>query len=102
MIQQMQVFLMIRYFAKIEQTVCPDCGGRGETISEADKCKECKGKKVVKDKKILQVYIEQGMQHGQKITFAGESDEAVIHQKYLLINMYKARTRARRYYLRFE
>lgn len=58
------------------QTVCPDCGGRGETIAEADKCKECKGKKVVKDKKILQVYIEQGMQHGQKVVFSGEADEA--------------------------
>jgi len=58
------------------QTVCPDCQGKGETISEADKCKECKGKKVMKEKKVLQVYIEQGMTHGQKIVFSGEADEA--------------------------
>jgi len=36
----------------------------------------CKGKKVTKDKKILQVYIDKGMKHGQKIVFAGEADEA--------------------------
>lgn len=59
------------------QQVCPDCGGRGETIKEEDKCKNCKGKKVVKDKKILQVYIDKGMRHGQKIVFSGEADEAV-------------------------
>jgi len=58
------------------QTVCPECGGKGETIKEEDKCKECKGKKVVKEKKILQVFIDPGMTHGQKIVLAGEADEA--------------------------
>jgi len=58
------------------QTVCHDCGGKGEQIKEEDKCKECKGKKVVKDKKVLTVYIDKGMKHGQKIVFSGESDEA--------------------------
>lgn len=58
------------------QTVCNDCGGKGEMIKEEDKCKECKGKKVVKEKKILNVYIDKGMRHGQKIVFSGESDEA--------------------------
>jgi len=58
------------------QTVCGDCGGKGEVIKEEDKCKECKGKKVNKEKKILQVYVDKGMKHGQKIVFSGESDEA--------------------------
>jgi DnaJ family protein A protein 2 len=57
------------------QTVCDACGGKGENIREEDKCKSCKGKKVSKEKKILQVYIDKGMKNGQKITFAGESDE---------------------------
>jgi DnaJ family protein A protein 2 len=48
------------------QTVCSDCGGKGETIKEEDKCKNCKGKKVTKEKKILQVFVEKGMKHGQK------------------------------------
>jgi len=51
------------------QTVCPDCGGKGEQIKEEDKCGNCKGKKVVKDKKVLTVYVEKGMRHGQKVVF---------------------------------
>jgi len=58
------------------QTVCQDCGGKGETVKEEDKCKNCKGKKVIKEKKVLQVYVDQGMVHGQKIVFSGEADEA--------------------------
>lgn len=58
------------------QTACDACQGRGETLREEDKCKNCKGKKVIKDKKILQVYIDKGMKHQQKIVFSGESDEA--------------------------
>jgi len=34
---------------------CDDCGGSGEMINEKDKCKNCDGKKVVKEKKILEV-----------------------------------------------
>jgi DnaJ family protein A protein 2 len=59
------------------QHVCSDCRGSGETISEKDKCGQCKGQKVVQDKKLLEVHVEKGMQHGQKITFQGEADEAV-------------------------
>jgi DnaJ family protein A protein 2 len=58
------------------QTVCPDCGGKGEQIKEEDKCTQCKGKKVIKDKKVLTVYVDKGMKHGQKIVFSGEADEA--------------------------
>jgi len=58
------------------QTTCPDCGGKGESIKEADKCANCQGKKVVKEKKVLQVHIETGMKHGQKVTYGGEADEA--------------------------
>jgi DnaJ family protein A protein 2 len=59
------------------QHVCADCKGSGEVISEKDKCGQCKGQKVVQDKKTLEVHVEKGMQHGQKITFQGEADEAV-------------------------
>jgi DnaJ family protein A protein 2 len=57
------------------QSICPDCQGKGEAIKEEDRCKECKGKKVTKEKKVLQVQVEPGMKHGQKIVFAGEADE---------------------------
>jgi DnaJ family protein A protein 2 len=63
MIQQMQV-------------ECSDCQGKGETVKESDKCQKCKAKKVIKEKKILDVHVEKGMRDGQKITFRGESDQA--------------------------
>lgn len=59
------------------QMVCPDCKGAGQSISEKDKCTQCKGSKVVQEKKILEVVVERGMQHNQKIVFKGEADEAV-------------------------
>jgi DnaJ family protein A protein 2 len=55
---------------------CPDCQGLGETIKDEDKCKKCHGQKIVKQKKLLEVEIDRGMQHGQKIVFRGESDQA--------------------------
>lgn len=59
------------------QHACPDCQGRGEVmVSERDKCPNCKAQKIVQEKKVLDVYVEKGMQNGQKITFAGEADEA--------------------------
>ncbi|KAH9603055.1 hypothetical protein KSS87_006290 [Heliosperma pusillum] len=58
------------------QSVCPHCRGSGEVISEKDKCPQCKGNKVSQEKKVLEVHVEKGMQHGQKITFEGQADEA--------------------------
>ncbi|KAI3853863.1 hypothetical protein MKX03_001191 [Papaver bracteatum] len=68
-----------------------NCEGIGETIRDEDRCPQCKGNKVVQEKKLLEVHVEKGMQHGQKITFPGQADEApdivtgdvifVVHQK---------------------
>ncbi|KAK9749182.1 hypothetical protein RND81_02G107700 [Saponaria officinalis] len=58
------------------QSVCPQCRGSGEVISEKDKCPQCKATKVSQEKKVLEVHVEKGMQHGQKITFEGQADEA--------------------------
>lgn len=54
---------------------CSECRGSGEQISEKDKCKDCNGKKVVKEKKVLECQIDKGSPHGQKYVFHGESDE---------------------------
>jgi DnaJ family protein A protein 2 len=54
---------------------CDDCNGTGETISEKDKCTTCEGKKVVKEKKILEVQIDKGAPNGEKYVFHGEADE---------------------------
>jgi DnaJ-class molecular chaperone len=40
---------------------------------------------VVQDKKLLEVHVEKGMQHGQKITFTGEADEAVCSFQCLML-----------------
>ena len=58
------------------QSVCSDCNGEGEVINEKDRCKKCEGKKVIKEVKILEVQVDKGMKHGQRITFTGEADQA--------------------------
>ncbi|PWZ25056.1 DnaJ [Zea mays] len=58
------------------QHPCNECRGSGETINDKDRCPQCKGDKVVPEKKVLEVVVEKGMQNGQKITFPGEADEA--------------------------
>lgn len=40
-----------------------------------DRCTQCKGKKVLPEKKLLEVHIDKGMKNGQQITFSGESDQ---------------------------
>lgn len=57
------------------QTVCPDCRGQGERINPKDRCKQCQGKKVIRDRKILEVHVDKGMSDGQKIVFSGEGDQ---------------------------
>ncbi|RUS21939.1 DnaJ C terminal domain-containing protein, partial [Endogone sp. FLAS-F59071] len=54
---------------------CNICEGQGEMIKEKDRCKKCKGAKVVKEKKMLDIFIEKGMADGQKIVMAGEGDQ---------------------------
>lgn len=58
------------------QSVCTDCNGEGEVIHEKDRCKECDGRKVNKEVKVLEVHVDKGMKHGQKITFSGEADQS--------------------------
>ncbi|KAN0075244.1 hypothetical protein V8E55_011267 [Tylopilus felleus] len=58
------------------QSSCEECNGSGEVINPKDRCSTCKGKKVLPEKKILEVHIDKGMKGGQTITFAGESDQS--------------------------
>ena len=57
------------------QTACPDCGGEGEVLNERDRCKVCKGKKIVHETKRLEVHVDKGMQDGQKIFFRGDGNQ---------------------------
>jgi DnaJ family protein A protein 2 len=58
------------------QSNCDDCSGSGEAINPKDRCTNCKGKKTIPDKKVLEVHIDKGMKGGQTIQFRGESDQA--------------------------
>jgi len=58
------------------QEKCRQCGGEGEVIKAKDRCQQCQGNKVVEESKILDVFIDRGMTHNQKITFTGEGDQA--------------------------
>lgn len=58
------------------QTACDTCDGQGEVIPPSSRCGTCKGEKTLKEKKTLEVHVEKGMSHGQKVVFRGESDEA--------------------------
>jgi len=58
------------------QMACNECHGTGEIIEEKDRCPKCRGNHVVSDRKVLEIEVEPGMKDGQRITFAGESDQA--------------------------
>ncbi|KJA27264.1 hypothetical protein HYPSUDRAFT_198055 [Hypholoma sublateritium FD-334 SS-4] len=58
------------------QSPCDECSGTGEIINMKDRCTGCKGKKVLPEKKFLEVHIDKGMKGGQTIQFRGESDQS--------------------------
>ncbi len=57
------------------QTTCDVCHGEGDIMNEKDRCGKCHGKKVIEERKILEVHINPGMKAGEKIVFHGESDQ---------------------------
>ncbi|XP_041946898.1 dnaJ homolog subfamily A member 1 isoform X1 [Alosa sapidissima] len=64
-------------FGMVQQlsTVCGSCQGQGQRMSHRDRCKTCTGRKILRQKKILEVHIDKGMKDGQKVVFHGEGDQ---------------------------
>lgn len=58
-----------------QQVECPLCQGSGQSIREKDRCKKCKGNKVVDEIKIMEVFIDKGMRHGEQVILKGQADE---------------------------
>jgi DnaJ family protein A protein 2 len=58
------------------QVGCNVCHTKGEVIPSGDHCEKCKGNKVIRETKPIEVDIEKGMKWGEAISFYGESDEA--------------------------
>ncbi len=57
------------------QSMCSECHGQGERIDPKLRCKKCSGRKVIRERKTLEVAVDKGMEDGQKITFGGEGDQ---------------------------
>lgn len=56
------------------ESKCNDCMGQGETIAQKDRCKNCDGKKIAREKKIMEVHIDKGREDQQRIVFSNEGD----------------------------
>ena len=54
---------------------CDHCQGSGMYYKEKDRCKKCKGKRTVKEKKSLELYIPRGSMQGERIVLEGEADQ---------------------------
>jgi len=57
------------------KTTCHNCSGNKKVPNPGDYCKECCGKKIVEESKILEINISSGTNNGQKYAFGGESDQ---------------------------
>ncbi|KAH6909036.1 hypothetical protein BKA70DRAFT_1277267, partial [Coprinopsis sp. MPI-PUGE-AT-0042] len=60
---------------QVARTQCRDCKGAGERLKEKDRCKKCKGDKVVKEKARQELHIEKGMHDKQRIVLTGAGDQ---------------------------
>ncbi|KAF9484340.1 DnaJ-domain-containing protein [Pholiota conissans] len=54
---------------------CTDCHGHGEKLKEKERCKKCKGEKIVKEKTRQEIFVEKGMSDRQRIVLAGAGDQ---------------------------
>ncbi|CAJ2505966.1 Uu.00g000960.m01.CDS01 [Anthostomella pinea] len=58
-----------------ESAMCDRCHGSGNNIKEKDRCKKCKGKRTVQERKPLEIYIPRGAYQGERIVLEGEADQ---------------------------
>jgi len=57
---------------------CEECNGKGDTLTEEDKCKTCKGEKVLEEKKEFDVKVDPGVPDNHVYNFPGEGNERVM------------------------
>ena len=48
-------------FVQQIQSMCGECEGKGEQIDPRNRCGECAGRKVVRERKVLEVHIDKGL-----------------------------------------
>lgn len=66
------------FFVSIQERICEGCNG-SKCIVKGDPCKDCKGKKIVTEEKIIDLDVPRGVKDGEAIAFEGQGDE---HQDY--------------------
>jgi DnaJ family protein A protein 2 len=54
---------------------CPTCHGHGAVLDPNDMCGACSGRCVVEERNVLELKIEPGARHGDRIRFPGQADQ---------------------------
>uniref|UniRef100_A0A1L8DU47 Putative molecular chaperone dnaj superfamily n=1 Tax=Nyssomyia neivai TaxID=330878 RepID=A0A1L8DU47_9DIPT len=67
------------FFINRVSTACATCHGQGNVINDEDKCSKCNGSRTFKEDKSIEVRIEPGMFHMQKIEFTGQGNHMPGH-----------------------
>lgn len=65
---------------------CDVCRGEGTVYDKKNQCKNCKGEKIVAEKKTIEVPIDQGAPNEHHVTFAGEGNEIVFYFNFNIIS----------------
>jgi len=69
-----QIFSIAPGITSQQQSICPDCAGKGEAIASDKRCAVCNGKKKVFIDKKIDFYIKPGSDYGKYILSTGETN----------------------------
>ncbi|KAI9856515.1 MAG: hypothetical protein M1813_008893 [Trichoglossum hirsutum] len=58
-----------------ESVTCNSCKGAGKLFKERDRCRKCKGDRVIEKTNFLEIYIPRGSKQGDRIVLSGEADQ---------------------------
>jgi len=65
---QMHIQQLLPGFIQQVQSMCHECQGQGERINPRDRCKNCQGRKIARERKVLDVHIDAGMLTGNLLS----------------------------------
>lgn len=57
---------------------CEECNGKGDNLTEEDRCPACKGERISEDKKEFEVKLDPGVPDNHTYNFPGEGNETVL------------------------
>lgn len=58
------------------QSRCEQCEGEGTVVDKDDLCPNCQGKRLVEDKKLIEVNVDRGAYDNQRVVFEGEANDS--------------------------